>query len=140
VIKTRDVAHGSGGASVEKPLSERDGATANSEAPELTIVGIPASAGGRRVNVGVVNIGIIPATFRITAQTRSGAVVGKPIESGIPEDEVWIVPNIEQAIGVQLDDSITLRLTAIAGTGVGFATVVDANGDTEMIAAIPSQR
>jgi hypothetical protein len=136
VIKTWDAAHG-GAASVEKPLSRRDGATANTDASELTIVGIP-SGSGRRVNVGVVNIGIIPATFRITARTRTGEIVGVAIESGIPEDEVWLTPNIEQALGVQLDDSITLRLTAIAGTGVGFATVVEASGDTEFIAAIPS--
>ncbi|MDQ1446999.1 MAG: hypothetical protein QOI20_3463 [Acidimicrobiaceae bacterium] len=139
VIKTWDSAHG-GGASVEKPLSERDRATANSDGSELTIVGIPeAGAEGRRVNVGVVNIGIIPATFRITARTRSGQIVGQAVESGIAEDEVWLVPNIEEALGVKLDERLTLRLTAIAGTGVGFATVVDARGDTEFIAGVPSQ-
>ena len=138
VVKTSDVAHG-GRASVEKPLSRRDSATAQTETPELTIVGIPAAAAeGRRVNVGIVNIGIIPATFRIEARTRTGAIVGRPVESGIPEDEVWLVANIEQELGVPLDDSITLRLTAIAGTGVGFATVVDAGGDTEFIAAVPT--
>jgi hypothetical protein len=140
VIKTSDVAHG-GRATVEKPLSGRDAVTSGSDAAELTIVGIPASSlPGRRVNVGIVNTGIIPATFRITVRDRNGRVVGKPIESGIPEDEVWLVPALEQALGRALDEGATVRLTAIAGTGVGFATVVDPSGDTEFIAAIPAQQ
>ena len=115
--------------------------TSGSDAAELTIVGIPVSTvPGRRVNVGVVNIGIIPATFRITVRDRDGRVIGKPIESGIPEDEVWLVPALEQAIGMPLDEGATVRLTAIAGTGVGFATVVDPSGDSEFIAAIPAQQ
>jgi hypothetical protein len=140
VIKTSDVAHG-GRATVEKPLSTRDAVTSGSDAAELTIVGIPASnVPGRRVNVGIVNIGIIPATFRITVRDRNGRLVGRPIESGIPEDEVWLVPSLEQALGMPLDEGATVRLTAIAGTGVGFATVVDPSGDTEFIAAIPAQQ
>ncbi|HEY0140317.1 MAG TPA: hypothetical protein VGF48_05440 [Thermoanaerobaculia bacterium] len=140
VVKTSDVAHG-GRATVETPLSKRDSATAGSDAAELTIVGIPASsAPGRRVNVGIVNIGIIPATFRITVRDRNGRAIGKPIESGIPEDEVWLVPALEQELGIALDEGATVRLTAIAGTGVGFATVVDTTGDNEFIAAIPAQQ
>ncbi|HEX6160632.1 MAG TPA: hypothetical protein VF111_10730, partial [Thermoanaerobaculia bacterium] len=140
VVKTSDVAHG-GRATVETPLSKRDAATAGSDAAELTIVGIPAStAPGRRVNVGIVNIGIIPATFRITVRDRHGRVVGKPIESGIPEDEVWLVPALEQELGIALDEGATVRLTAIAGTGVGFATVVDSTGNNEFIPAIPAQQ
>jgi hypothetical protein len=41
---------------------------------------------------------------------------------------------------VQLDETMSVRITVIAGTGVGFATVVDARGDSEFIAAIPAQQ
>jgi hypothetical protein len=140
VVKTYDIAH-QGSASVETPLAQEHSATANSDNPELTIVGIPAvRTPGRRVNVGVVNTGLIPGTFRITARTRTGAQLGKPVESGIPEGEVWLVPDLERLIGVTIDENTTLRLTAIAGTGVGFATVVEVNGDNEFIPAVPSQQ
>ena len=140
VVKTYDIAH-QGSASVETPLTERDSATANSDNGELTIVGLPPiRTPGRRVNVGVVNIGLIPATFRITARTRTGRQLGKPVESGISEDEVWMVRDLERELGVTIDENTTLRITAIAGTGVGFATVVEPNGDNEFIPAVPSQQ
>ncbi|MEO6487939.1 MAG: hypothetical protein ABIO78_08375 [Thermoanaerobaculia bacterium] len=140
VVKTADVARG-GRHSVETPLTRRHAVTAGSDTPELTIVGIPAPRPPwRRVNVGVVNVGIIAATFRIVATTRTGAMVGKPMEAGVPEDEVWLVNDIEREMGVQLDDTMTIRITAIAGTGVAFATVVESTGDTEFLAATPAQQ
>ncbi|HWW62108.1 MAG TPA: hypothetical protein VN181_12130, partial [Thermoanaerobaculia bacterium] len=133
IVKTYDSAH-DGRASVESPLTPRDSATAGSDNAELTIVGVPASQPlARRVNVGVVNTGIIPATFRITAN-------GKSILSGVAEDEVWLVNDLERQLGVTLDETTTVRITAIAGTGVGFATVIDARGDNAFIAAIPAQQ
>jgi len=140
VVKTSDVAHG-GRSSVETPLTQRHAVTAGSSTPELTIVGIPAPRPPwRRVNVGVVNVGVIPATFRMVATTRTGGTVGKPVSSGVPEDEVWLVTDIEREMGVTLDDTMTLRITAIAGTGVAFATIVESTGDTEFVAAIPAQQ
>ena len=140
VVKTADVAHG-GRASIEPPLSMRDAAAAGTESAELAIVGIPtAPQPGRRVNVGAVNIGTFPATFRITARTRRGEAVGKPIESGVAEDEVWVINDLEHALGAALDETMTVRVTVIAGTGVAFATVVEPGGDSEFIAAIPAQQ
>ena len=140
VAKTYDIAHGST-ASLESPLTPRDAARANSDNAELTIVGVPANSElGRRVNVGMVNIGLIPATFRVTVRTRSGAQIGRAIESGVPEDEVWLVRDLELQTGVKIDESATIRITAIAGTGVGFATVVEPNGDNHVIPAVPSQQ
>jgi hypothetical protein len=140
IVKTTDVAHG-GRASIEPALSMRDAAAAGTESAELAIVGIPSFAqAGRRVNAGVVNIGTFPATFRFTARTRTGAEVGRPIESGVSEDQAWIINDLENALGVQLDESMTVRVTVIAGTGVAFATVVEPNGDSEFIAAIPAQQ
>lgn len=141
VVKTFDVAHG-GRASLEQPLTQRDAARAQTESAELAIVGIPARATNdwRRVNAGVVNIGTIPATFRISARTRDGKSVGRSVESGVPEDNVWLVNDLEGELGVKLDETMTLRITVIAGTGVGFATVVDSAGNSEFIAAIPAEQ
>ena len=140
VVKTSDVAHGAK-PSLEAPLTRLDSATAATESAELAIIGIPAAtAAGRRVNAGVVNIGIIPATFRFSARTRDGKTVGKSVESGVPEDQVWLVNDLEAALGVKLDESITVRVTVIAGTGVGFATIVEPGGDSEFIAAIPAEQ
>ena len=140
VVKTSDVAHHAT-ASLEEPLTVRDSATAATQSAELAIIGIPAAAGpGRRVNAGVVNIGIIPATFRFSARTRSGQAVGKTVESGVPEDQVWMVNDLEGALGVTLDETTTVRITVIAGTGVAFATVVEPGGDSEFLAAIPAEQ
>lgn len=140
VVKTSDVAHGAT-ASLEAPLTKRDSATAQTETPELAIVGIPgASAPGRRVNAGIVNIGIIPATARFSARTRTGQAVGKTVESGVPEDQVWLVNDLEGELGVKLDETMTVRVTVIAGTVVGFATVVEPSGDSAFIGAIPAEQ
>lgn len=131
-VKTYDAAHDSH-ASIEDALTGRDSATAGGDAAELTIIGIPDARTPRRVNVGVVNTGTIPATFRIS-------VCGRSIEQGVAEDEVWIVPDVEHALGVSLDETITIRVTPVAGTGVAFAAVVEGNGDSQFIAAVPAQQ
>lgn len=140
VVKTSDVAHGAT-ASLEAPLTKRDSATAATQSAELAIIGIPAASGpGRRVNAGVVNLGIIPATFRFSARTRTGQEIGRPVESGVPEDQVWLVNDLESELGVKLDETTTVRITVVAGTGVGFATVIEPSGNSEFIAAIPAEQ
>ena len=140
VVKTADVARGAR-PSVEIPLTWRDSVTAGGDNAELIIMGIPAyPPAGRRVNVGVVNMGIIPATFRVSARNRTGHPIGDFVESGIAEDQVWMVNDIEKALGVRLDETMTLRFTAIAGTAVAFATVIEETGDSEFIGAHPAQR
>ncbi|HYR28383.1 MAG TPA: hypothetical protein VEU30_07955, partial [Thermoanaerobaculia bacterium] len=140
VVKTSDVAH-HGRASVEQPLTLADSAKAQTDVAELAIIGIPPRPveQHRRVNAGVVNVGTIPATFRVSVRDRNGRAIGKGVESGVPEDHVWFVHDVEAQTGVKLDETMTLRITAIAGTGVGFATVVT-GGDSEFIAAIPAQQ
>lgn len=139
VVKTSDVAHNAP-ASLDEPLTDRDSATANTDNAELAIVGIPGQSGaGRRVNVGVVNTGKIPNTFRVSARTRNGRTVGRSLEAGVPEDQVWVINDIENTLGIRLDETMTLRLEAIAGTGVAYATVVDLSGSSQFIAAIPAQ-
>lgn len=131
-VKNYDAAHDAH-ASIEEPLTARDSATFGGDAAELTIVGIPAATSPRRVNVGVVNTGTIPATYRIS--------VGKKfIEQGVAEDEVWIVADIEHTLGVTLDGTTTVRITPVAGTGVAFGSIIESNGDNQFIAAVPAQQ
>ncbi|HEX2835716.1 MAG TPA: hypothetical protein VHW00_22065 [Thermoanaerobaculia bacterium] len=140
VVKTWDVAHNAR-ASLEHPLTKQDAATAKSNVGELVIVGIPpAPPEGRRVNLGVVNVGNVPASFRVTARTRTGRIAATLGESWIPEGQVWLTNDLEAVLGVKLDETMTLRFTAIAGTGVGFATVVTNNGDSQFLAAIPAEQ
>lgn len=138
VVKTVDV-NGRGQASVEMPLTGSDAATAGADIGELTIVGLPAATEGRRINVGMVNTGNIPATFRISARTRTGQLLGREIESGVPESEIWLVPNLENVMGATFDENTIIRITPVAGTGVAFASVVDIAGANEFIAAVPTQ-
>lgn len=139
VVKTADVAH-DGRASLIEPLTQRDAATARSERAELVIIGIPPyPVTGRRVNVGVVNTGRIPATFAISARTRTGQAVGRPAEVGVMEGQVWIVNDVEAELGMRLDETMTLRIEVIAGSGVGFATIAETSGDSEFIAAMPAE-
>jgi len=138
LVQNSDIAH-EGRASLEPPLTVRDAITAGSEVAEATIVGIPAHrALGSRMNVGVINLGRIPATFRISAWTRGNVRVGRSIESGVPEEEVWWTNDIERELGTAVDETMTLRVTAIAGTGAPFATVVEPDGDSHFLAAVPS--
>lgn len=138
LVQNSDIAH-EGKASLEPPLTLRDAITAGSDVAEATIVGIPAHrALGSRINIGVINLGRIPATFRISAWTRGNVRVGRPVESGVPEEEVWWTNNIERELGIAVDETMTLRVTAIAGTGAPFATVVEPDGDSHFLAAVPS--
>ncbi|MEK6374603.1 MAG: hypothetical protein AABO58_18100 [Acidobacteriota bacterium] len=131
-LRTYDAAHDAK-ASIDAPLSMRDAATRG----DLTIVGIPGGGLARRVNVGIVNVGLIPATFRITAQTRTGQTIGRSFEEGLPEDESKLVSDIETVLGVQLDDTTTLHITPVAGTIVAYATVVGVNGDSQFLSGVP---
>jgi hypothetical protein len=58
----------------------------------------------------------------------------------VPEDQVWQVNDLESVVGVKLDETMTVRVTVIAGTGVAYATIAEYNGDSEFIAAIPAQQ
>jgi hypothetical protein len=132
VLETSDVAHGGRG-SIETPLTNRDAATFGGDAPELTIVGIPATA-QRRISIGVVNTGIAPAIFRVTVDG------GKPFEIAAPEDDLQLVPEPEKKLGIAIGPATTLRIAPLVGSGVAFATIVDANGDTQFLPAVPSQK
>jgi hypothetical protein len=136
LVKTYDAAHGARG-SVDTPLTMRDSATAGSEHPDLTIVGITGGT-ERRVNIGIVNVGKVPATFRITVRTRAGQQIGRTFEEGLGEDASRVIADIDKTLGVPLDETTAVHVTMIAGTCVAYASVVDANGDSQFLAAIPN--
>ena len=137
-VKTADVAHDAK-ATIDPPLTMADSATAGSPADDLTIFGIPSTK-SPRINIGIVNVGAIPATFRITARSRTGQTIGKAIEEGLAEDESYTLGDLESHLGTHLDETTSVHVTLIAGTCIAYATTVDATGDTQFIAALPSQQ
>ena len=130
-VKTYDAAHNAR-ASIIAPLSMRD------TAKELIISAIPSGI-DRRVNLGLVNIGEVPATFRISVHARGGQRVGRVIKRVLSEDELYILADAERALGVSFDETMTVRLTIGGGIAVGYASVVEANGDSQFLAAVPAQ-
>jgi hypothetical protein len=139
-VETYDTTRRSSG-SVESPLSMRDSASAGSDSNDLTIVGLPGGGpAARRINVGLVNVGEIPATFRIAVRTRGGQEVGRPVELGLPEDESFHLTDVEHKLGVSIDENDVVEMTMIAGTCVGYATIIDADGSNHFVAAVPSPK
>ena len=137
-VKTADVAHDAK-ATIDAPLTLADSATAGSPVDDLTIFGLPSTK-DRRINIGVVNVGAIPATFRITARSRVGQAIGKPVEEGLAEDESYTLGDLETQLRTRLDETTSVHVSVVAGTCIAYATVVDASGDTQFIAALPSQQ
>ncbi|HEX9406374.1 MAG TPA: hypothetical protein VF975_03605, partial [Thermoanaerobaculia bacterium] len=130
-VKTYDAAHNAR-ASIIVPLSMRD------TAKELIIAAIPSGT-ERRVNLGLVNIGEVPATFRISVRTRTGQRVGRIINRVLSEDELYVLEDAERALGIRFDETMTVGLTISGGTAVGYASVVDVNGDSQFLPAVPAQ-
>ncbi len=134
LLKTYDAAHNAQG-SVDTPLSMRDSATAGNDNAGLTIVGIPGGT-QRRINIGIVNVGKIPATFRITVRTRTGQIVGKAFEEGLGEDASRMIADIDKTLGVPLDETTAVHVTMIAGTAVAYASIIEGNGDSQFLRAV----
>src|SRR2546428_5434693 len=130
-VKTYDAAHNAR-ASIIAPLSMHD------TAKELILSAIPSGA-DRRVNLGLVNIGEVPATFRIAVYARSGQRVGRVIKRVLSEDELYVLADAEGALGVPFDETMTVRLTIDGGVAAGFASVVEGNGDSQFLPAVPVQ-
>ena len=139
-IETYDATRHSSG-SMESPLSMRDAATAGTDANDLTLIGLPG--GGptmRRINIGLVNVGDVPATFRISVRARNGKQIGGAVEEGLAEGESYHITDLEQRLGVTIDENDIVDVTMIAGTCVSYASVVGADGSNQLIAAVPSPK
>jgi hypothetical protein len=139
VVHSWDSVHDAHG-SIDSPLTMSDSATAGSPTADLLMLGVPARPPqGRRINMAIVNVGNIPATFRITARRSDGARVGRAILNGVEEDGVWVVHDVESELGAAIDEGAMIRVSVIAGTGVAYASVVQPNGDVLNITAVPAQ-
>jgi hypothetical protein len=134
LLKTYDASRGAQG-SVDAPLSMRDSATAGTDNADLTIVGIPGGT-RRRVNLGIVNVGKIPATFRITVRTRTGQLIGKSFEESLGEDASRMISDIDKTLGVAIDETTAVHVTMVAGTGVAYVSIVNEVGDSQFLPAI----
>lgn len=127
-------------ASIYEAMSMKDAATAGTELSDLTLVGL-AGGNTRRVNLGVVNVGDVPVSFRITARNARGAAVGRVIDRAIAEDQPFFMLDAAHELKVSLDENVALHVEMMAGTGIAYATVVDgATGDSQFIPAVPSLR
>jgi hypothetical protein len=133
LLQTYDAARGAKG-SVDAPLSMHDSATAGSDTADLTIVGIPGGV-QRRVNLGIVNVGKIPATFRVTVRTRTGRRIGKTFEEGLGEDATRMIADVEKSLGVTIDETTVVHVTMTAGTAVAYVSIISAMGDSQFLPA-----
>ena len=137
-VRTYDSAR-QGSGTVERPLSSSDSATAHSDIDDLIIVGVPG--GGetvRRINIGIVNVGPIPATFRLVIRDRRGRDIATTDDIGIPEADSLFMDNIERELHATVEESSTIHVRMVAGTCVAYASVVDTDGDAHFFAAIPT--
>ena len=135
--QTYDWFHDRGG-SIFEPLAENDSATGGAERDQLAIVGF--STRHQLINVGVVNLGETPMSFRVTAFRRDGSRAGRTIQQGVNEGEAFVITNAEKQLGVPLDPTMTVHVMVLSGTAVAFANTIESNGDTEFLAAVPSAR
>jgi hypothetical protein len=137
-VRTYDAAR-QGSGTVDRPLSMSDSATARTEIDDLVLIAIPGgSEETRRINIGVVNVGAIPATFRLIARDHAGRQLASTGDIGIPESESVFMDNVERELAVLVDERSTLHVTMVAGTCVAYASVVESNGDAHFFAAVPS--
>ncbi|MGH9459514.1 MAG: hypothetical protein ACRD2J_17905 [Thermoanaerobaculia bacterium] len=137
--ETRDRARG-GVPSRALPFSLGDAATAREEKGALTLIA-PAGGGARRINVGVINFGLVPAHVRIQARRPDGSPAGALVQVAIEEEKAWQLVDAEGQLGVAFDEPLAIRIDVLEGTVVGWASVVDgASGIHEFVRAFPTTR
>jgi hypothetical protein len=51
-----------------------------------------------------------------------------------------MMPEPEKQLGIAITPATTVRIEPLSGSGVAFATIVDASGGTQFIPAVPSQK
>jgi len=111
---------------------------AGSPRDQLSVLGF--STRHTLINLGVVNVGDTPLTIRITIAAANGAKIGKPVEQNVDEDQAFVISDAEKELGAHLDPTTTAHVTVLAGRAVAFATTIEANGDTEFLAGVPSSQ
>jgi hypothetical protein len=135
--QTYDVAHDRGG-SIAEPLSAADSASAGAPRDQLSILGF--SERHNLINLGVVNIGQVPLIFQMTFAGPTGANVGHGVQETVNEGEAYVVTDAERALGVKLDPTMAANVKVISGSAVAFANTIEANGDSQFLAGVPSSQ
>lgn len=131
--RTFDATKGTKG-SVDRPFSLSDAAQ---EKQQLLLTGIPGA--GRRVNIGVVNVGDTGARYRFWATTLSGTAIGEPYVRASDEYESFLLVDANAVLGVPIDESIIVHVSLLSGSAIGYASIIDpATGDSQTLPAIPS--
>lgn len=69
-------------------------------------------------------------------RTRTGQQIGKTFEEGLSEDASRMIADIDKTLGVPLDETTAVHVTMIAGTGVAYASIIEANGDSQLVSAV----
>ena len=135
--QTYDAAHDRGG-SIAEPLSLDDSAAAGTPRDQLSILGF--STRHNLINLGVVNVGESPMIMRMTVVAANGVRIGKTIEQSVDEDQAFVISDAEKELGLRLDPTMTAHVAVLGGRAVAFATTIEANGDTEFLAGVPSSQ
>ena len=61
------------------------------------------------------------------------------IQNTLDSDKSYDLADADRALGVRLDGTMTVRVKMLSGTAIAYASVVDVNGDSQFVAAVPSQ-
>lgn len=124
--------------SLHPPLAETESATGNTLLNELVLVGIGAGT-KLRVDLGVINIGAAPATFRVTVTDEKGTLTGGPIESELLEEGLYLMSDVGRELWVDFAEPAMIRVRMLSGTAIAFATLVNTqDGRREFISAVPT--
>ncbi len=135
--QTFDVAHDRGG-SIAEPLGLADSAAAGSGRDQLSVLGF--SSRHELINLGVVNVGETPLAVRISIVSAAGTPIGKTMQQDVGEDQAFVITDAEKTLGVKLDATTTAHIAVMAGRAVAFATTIEANGESEFLAGVPSSQ
>lgn len=131
--RTYDAARNTKG-SVDRPFSLADAAH---EKQQLLLTGVPGA--GRRVNIGVINVGDTGARYRFWATTLAGAAIGEPYVRASDEYESFLLVDANAVLGVPIDETIIVHVAVLSGSAIGYASIIDpATGDSQTLAAVPA--
>jgi hypothetical protein len=135
-VRTYDAQH-NGKASLYDALSLRDAANGDTDLKDLTLVGLNGAAA--RINLGIVNMGDSPGSFRITARDSRGRLIGVPIDAGVEEGSSYLLVDAGRALRVQLDETTAVHVELKRGLAIAYASSIEGpNHDTQFVAAVPS--
>jgi hypothetical protein len=138
-LRLRNADARKGGGSFQPPLTAADAAHAGSRRPLLSITGATGGE-GRRINIGVVNLSLAPARFRVALYDEGGHPAGEAIESTLAEGESMRIADAERAMHASIRETTLVEIAMIEGSALAWASVIDgATGQHELLMARPGE-